>query len=167
MKNYPLGRTVIAIVWLVGSSLAPVTRAQALLEPESPLCAKPAVSLVVKGTKLSVPRKGGTISFAVYAVAGGGFHGTVSGTVSVSQPGNPDQIALVSGNDGRSFPFTLAAGESTASRCSAPQKMCISVTTAPSNTRSGTLFYSVFLDASGQFNAAGGANTKQIEVTVQ
>ena len=74
---------------------------------------KPEVALVVNMTELTVNRQDGRIQFQVDAMASEGFTGTISGTITVSQPTNPSGVHLTKGSDSKTFKFTLAAGQKT------------------------------------------------------
>lgn len=157
----------IAVLMSAGSPTASLAGQEEVADLEVAACAKPVVSLVVKETDMSLGVRGGTASFAVYAIAGGGFQGAVSGTITVSEPVNEQRIRLHSGEKPQTFPFTLAAGGATPSSCNGEKKYCFVIATAADNTNAGTLFYTVFLDPSAQYAGGEGLTLHQMRVTVK
>lgn len=113
---------------------------------------KPEVTLVVKPTELTVNKEDGRITFQVDAKASEGFTGTISGTLTVSQPINGTGIHLTQGSDSKTFKFTLAASQKTW-ETTPPQTGTFTVSTSPTNPAAGTVTYVVTVDPSNQFKA--------------
>jgi len=126
----------------------------------------PVVNLSVSSTSLTVARQNGTATFTVDASASGGFTGTISGSITVSQPSNPNQVVLDVGSGSQTYNFTLSSGQSTSGTCNVPATNCFTITTSAQNQQSGNLVYTVTIDPSGSYTI-GSTSPKQVTVTVQ
>jgi len=124
---------------------------------------KPKLTLIVNPNSLDVARKDGRSYFLVDVVAGSQFKGTVSGSISVSDPFNPDGVELTEGRAGRNLEFTLASGHRI-SESKSREDLTFRVRTSPVNPNDGIVIYSVFLNSSGEFDACD--TPKQIKVRV-
>ncbi|MGI8742429.1 MAG: hypothetical protein ACR2NN_07625 [Bryobacteraceae bacterium] len=114
--------------------------------------AKPVVTLIVKLNPLTISRRSGIIPIIVDAAAPQGFAGTISGTITISQPSNPSGVLLSAGFGGQTTPFTLTAGQKT-SDTTPPQTVELTIRTSPKNPTSGTLTYVVGIDPSARFTS--------------
>jgi hypothetical protein len=126
----------------------------------------PQVTLTVSTTGFHLGQQGQTGQFYANATVTGGFTGTISGTITISQPVNGNSILLDQGGSAQSYSFTLTPGGSTSNTCSAPSVNCFTVMTDPANPNTGTLTYTVSVDPSSQFAVNGSSSPKQVVVTV-
>lgn len=132
----------------------------------------PTITLAVlpsPGTRLdnvTIARSGGRASLLIAASASGGFSGTVSGTVTVSEPINADKVGLAEGTRAQTYPFTLGPGEATPASCSAPVKNCFIIVTSASNNHAGEVFYTITVDPSKAYSL-NEKSFAQVRVTVR
>lgn len=149
-------------------SVAPIVVAACLAQgwgcaqSESKASAKPSVTLIVAHDTVDVLRKNGSTYFTFDAQASDGFSGTVSGSITVSQPANGDQVELAEGLQAKNISFTLAAGQRI-SETQSPENLKFHVRTTRTNPTNGKVIYSVFLNPS---NGYGSLKTPRI-VTVR
>jgi hypothetical protein len=111
---------------------------------------KPMVTLVVRPDNIAIEKQDGRAVMLVDASASEGFDGTISGTMSVSQPVNPYGIQLADGSEGRTYPFTLRAGQKTW-QTTPHQTGKFAIATSPKNQAGPYLTYTVGIDPSSQF----------------
>ena len=137
--------------------------------PEYPVAVATTVSLTVGASSCTTLHlQNYTCNFVVGAYAGSGFENTVSGTITVSAPENPNSVSLSNGSGGQDYPFSLSAGGTTNGTCNQPSSFCFVVTTSSSNTKTGPLSYGVTLNNSpnGAYTIPGGFQTKTVSFTV-
>jgi hypothetical protein len=123
---------------------------------------KAVLRLMVWPTELQAKKQGGDVSFHLDVSADKGFGGTVSGSISISEPANPGHVELAEGLAGGNLSFKLAAGQ----KISDAKALVYRIRTAANNSSSGTLIYSVFLNgADDQFTAEKSAQQVRVKVT--
>jgi hypothetical protein len=121
-------------------------------QSESRAPAKPSITLIVAHDTVDVLRKNGSTYFTFDARASDGFSGTVSGSITVSQPANGDGVELAEGLEGKNISFTLAAGQKL-SETQSPENLKFHVRTARTNPTNGQVIYSVFLNPSRDYES--------------
>jgi hypothetical protein len=114
---------------------------------------RPVITLRVRPEECDIPRNNGRILFDIDASASEGFNGTVSGTITVPQAVNPDQVDLIEGANSKEFHFKLAAGQKM-SDTQAYENRTYVVQTSPTNPTNGTLVWPVTVDPSAQYETA-------------
>ena len=125
------------------------------------------VSLTVGSTGgCTLHLQNSTCNFVVGAYAGGGFTGTVSGSITVSAPQNPNGVMLSNGSGSQDYPFTLSAGQSTSGTCNNPPSFCFVVTTDAANHNTGTLTYGVTLNNGTNYTVPSGHQTQEVTLQV-
>jgi hypothetical protein len=125
--------------------------------------ARPEVTLMVRPLSLKLAQRQGAGSFTVDATASGGFSGTISGSITVSEPVNGDRIKLMAGAGPKTFAFRLGAGQNV-SGAQPNSSLIFKVETSPSNDRGGVLVYTVSLDPSNQFTTTD--PVRQVRIVV-
>ena len=129
-----------------------------------------AVSLYVSPLACTLHETNSTCTFVTDAVAGGGFTGSVTGTVTVTPLSNVNNVTLSQGSTAAPSPFSfsLTAGTSTSGHCDGIPSMCYTVTTAVDNSHLGDLVYRVTLDPSpdGKFTIPSGHQIEDVKLTV-
>jgi hypothetical protein len=124
---------------------------------------KAEVSLILSADTLDILRKNGKTYFRVDALASEGFSGTVSGSITVPQASNPDQVELTDGFESKTFQFTLAAGQRI-SDTQSPENLAFTIRTSPTNPTNGTLQYAVTLNPSTQYMTVNAAKIVKVRV---
>ena len=130
-----------------------------------PLSLQPEITLLVSTLKIDIPMREGVGLFRVDAQASKGFAGSVSGTISVSAPTNPERVHLTEGGGlyGKTFQFTLQAGQRL-SDVQAQKDLTWWIKTSPTNASPGGLIYSVTLNPSRRYTSRD--SPQAVHVTV-
>lgn len=136
-----------------------------------PVQASAILSVVVTQLTCSPPlmRTSGSCQFVVGASANGNWTGTVSGTITISDPANPSNVLLSDGAMGNpSITFSLTAGQSTTGSCSPSpgNAFCFTMSPGMSNTNSGTVTYTVTLNNGTNYTVASGHQVQQVSYNV-
>ena len=124
---------------------------------------KPVVTLRVSQEQIDLLRKNGNVSFEVDASASQGYSGTVSGTISVSEPSNPDRVDLVAGDKSKEFFFALAAGQKMSDTQSSEERT-FRISTSPANPTNGTLHWAVTLNPSKEYKTSDSPRSVEVRV---
>jgi hypothetical protein len=147
--------------WRVGNpELSACTVTFAVNDPKRS-SAKPELKLIVIPVSLQIAKQNGDAEFEFDVAASKGYPGIVVGSITISQPKNPDSVELVEGTNGGTLSFTLGEGQ----KLSDAHHLKYRIRTSPSNPHEGVLSYGLTLNANGDQITLQDA-TQQITVQV-
>lgn len=140
--------------------------------PSTPVQVTASVSLTLDKTACTIHQVNDTCMFIVgaYVNAGWTSPSSISGSITVSVPQNPNSISLAVGTDSINPSFTLTPGGATNGSCSpTPNTFCYIVTTSKTNPNIGPLTYGVTLNngPNSNYTIPSGHQTQTVIVTVQ
>ena len=122
----------------------------------------PVLTLTIWPADLQVKKQNGVGSFNLDVTASKQFEGPASGSISISDPANPDHVVLTEGASGRNLSFSLFAG----TKISDKKALAFRVRTASTNRNTGALTYSIFLNVPDHdFIARNAAQQVRVKVT--
>ncbi len=153
-------RITIAVIFVLLICIAQGQDPRAISDAAHP---KPELKLTVKADTIEVAQKDGRTCLHFDVLAGTGWKGTVSGSISIAEPFNPDRVELSEGFAAKNVDFKLAADQKL-SELTEAEDLTYCIRTSQVNPKDGTLIYTIFLNAPDQVAVRDAPNQLTLEV---